>query len=228
MSAGACSHCSLMSVVPRLACRGKRAKKAGGAAPAALPAWRHSELAAVPEAAEPESGEECGPQAQERRPDSPPGTGLVHRRVGQQGGDASDLSSGLEAGDGKDAWLAAADNGAAAEEEEEEEEEGGAGEGGELSDFGTPSTPVGEEGEAVAALQAQVQHLIADLQAAQERCVVLEAEVREEVAEEMAQVRLLGRQGRLTPKEMCVPSRALPDEQQGHQLCGSVAPWHCN
>ncbi|KAI3438404.1 hypothetical protein D9Q98_000836 [Chlorella vulgaris] len=168
--------------------RGKRAKKAGGAAPAALPAWRHSELAAVPEAAEPESGEECGPQAQERRPDSPPGTGLVHRRVGQQGGDASDLSSGLEAGDGKDAWLAAADNGAAAEEEEEEEEEGGAGEGGELSDFGTPSTPVGEEGEAVAALQAQVQHLIADLQAAQERCVVLEAEVREEVAEEMAQL----------------------------------------
>ena len=37
-------------------------------------------------------------------------------------------------------------------------------------------------------LQAQVQQLIADLQKAEERCVVLEAEVREEVADEMAQV----------------------------------------
>ena len=34
----------------------------------------------------------------------------------------------------------------------------------------------------------QVQQLIVDLQRAEERCVVVEAEVREEVAEEMAQV----------------------------------------
>ena len=33
-----------------------------------------------------------------------------------------------------------------------------------------------------------MQQLIADLQRAEERCVLLEAEVREEVAEEMAQV----------------------------------------
>jgi hypothetical protein len=33
-----------------------------------------------------------------------------------------------------------------------------------------------------------VQGLVVELQAAQERCVLLEAEVREEVAEEMAQV----------------------------------------
>lgn len=38
------------------------------------------------------------------------------------------------------------------------------------------------------AVQAQVQQLIADLQRAEERCVLLEAEVREEVADEMAQV----------------------------------------
>lgn len=38
------------------------------------------------------------------------------------------------------------------------------------------------------ALQAQVQQLIGDLQRAEERCVLLEAEVREEVADEMAQV----------------------------------------
>lgn len=40
-----------------------------------------------------------------------------------------------------------------------------------------------------ALLQAQVQQLIADLQRAEERCVLLEAEVREEVADEMAQAR---------------------------------------
>lgn len=34
-----------------------------------------------------------------------------------------------------------------------------------------------------------MQQLISDLQKAEERCVLLEAEVREEVAEEMAQVR---------------------------------------
>ncbi|KAL4448014.1 hypothetical protein ABPG75_005233 [Micractinium tetrahymenae] len=52
----------------------------------------------------------------------------------------------------------------------------------------TPATPVDAEDEAVAALQAQVQQLIADLQKAEERCVLLEAEVREEVADEMAQL----------------------------------------
>lgn len=63
--------------------------------------------------------------------------------------------------------------------------------GAELAEdeFGTPTTPLGEEDEATAALQAQVQQLIGDLQKAEERCVLLEAEVREEVAEEMAQVR---------------------------------------
>lgn len=54
---------------------------------------------------------------------------------------------------------------------------------------GTPLTPLGEDEEAAAALQAQVQQLIVDLQAAEERCVMMEAEVREEVADEMAQVR---------------------------------------
>lgn len=58
---------------------------------------------------------------------------------------------------------------------------------------GTPLTPVGlgegEEDEDVGQLQAQVHGLLADLQKAEERCVLVEAEVRQEVAEEMAQVR---------------------------------------
>ncbi|KAL4528188.1 hypothetical protein Ndes2526B_g07967 [Nannochloris sp. 'desiccata'] len=62
----------------------------------------------------------------------------------------------------------------------------------------TPSTPCsddyddlegeeeGEENEAIAALQAQVHQLLQNLQAAEERAVLLEGEVREEVAGEMA------------------------------------------
>jgi len=62
----------------------------------------------------------------------------------------------------------------------------------------TPSTPCsddydnlegedeGEEDEAIAALQAQVHQLLQNLQAAEERAVLLEGEVREEVAGEMA------------------------------------------
>lgn len=55
----------------------------------------------------------------------------------------------------------------------------------------TPSTPTtGSDvsNDAVAALQAQVQQLLQDLQAAEERAVVLEGEVREEVAAEMGQL----------------------------------------
>ncbi|KAL4444957.1 hypothetical protein ABPG77_004007 [Micractinium sp. CCAP 211/92] len=52
----------------------------------------------------------------------------------------------------------------------------------------TPTTPADAEEEAAAALQVQVQQLIGDLQKAEERCVLLEAEVREEVADEMAQL----------------------------------------
>ena len=60
-----------------------------------------------------------------------------------------------------------------------------------LAAGGTLSTPVDaddDEAGAGAALQAQVQRLIGELQAAEERCVLVEAEVRQEVAEEMAQV----------------------------------------
>ena len=56
---------------------------------------------------------------------------------------------------------------------------------------GTLSTPLDADDEAgagAALLQAQVQRLIVELQAAEERCVLVEAEVRQEVAEEMAQV----------------------------------------
>lgn len=53
---------------------------------------------------------------------------------------------------------------------------------------GSPTTPVDAEDDVASALQAQVQQLIGDLQKAEERCVLLEAEVREEVADEMAQL----------------------------------------
>jgi hypothetical protein len=58
-------------------------------------------------------------------------------------------------------------------------------------EYATPSTPCGSEGDddaAVAKQAQQVQELIAQLQAAEERAVMVEGEVREEVAAEMAQL----------------------------------------
>lgn len=58
-----------------------------------------------------------------------------------------------------------------------------------------------------------MQQLIADLQQAEERCVLVEAEVREEVANEMAQVRWRGR-GRARGQ-----SRAAQGEKAGQGSC---------
>ena len=192
-----CHSCDL----PHISAARRAKKPKSGAAP--LPASQPAGLAAIPEAAE--AADEADPQQQ---PDAD-----MEQQEQEQQAVGEEQAAAAEA--------AAMSPAAAADADVAEYE---LGEGG---CEGTPTTPLGEEDEATAALQvgqgmgwlprkgwtaantgnkparhplaapacprshrvqAQVQQLIGDLQRAEERCVLLEAEVREEVADEMAQV----------------------------------------
>ena len=218
-------------------CRAKKPKKGGAAHPGAA-----ADLAAIPEAAELAEGSDAPAAALEQQQHLECGTGGPHAATGGAAR-VSEASTAVYS-------LGRGDEEAEGDEEEldgsmEEEEEGAYG--------GTPTTPLGDEDEAVAVLQvrrvggrrgrhatsascrlagdmhrsgsrlahpegrcstvlaacspsslsplqAQVQQLIGDLQRAEERCVLLEADVRAEVAEEMGQVSPGGVHGRC----MCV------------------------
>ncbi|PSC76545.1 Kinesin KIF19 [Micractinium conductrix] len=152
--------------------KAKKPKKGGAAHPGAA-----ADLAAIPEAAELAEGSDAPAAALEQQQHLECGTGGPHAATGGAAR-VSEASTAVYS-------LGRGDEEAEGDEEEldgsmEEEEEGAYG--------GTPTTPLGDEDEAVAVLQAQVQQLIGDLQRAEERCVLLEADVRAEVAEEMGQL----------------------------------------
>ncbi|GAB4824165.1 hypothetical protein N2152v2_011211 [Parachlorella kessleri] len=108
-------------------------------------------------------------------------------------------------------------------------------ENAELDFNGTPLTPLddGEAEAAIADLQAQVQELMAQLQRAEERCILVEAEVREEVAQEMEQLlremeasyreRLAAEVAQLERRLAAAPQQGAGASRRGRQRGGAAA-----
>ncbi|PRW57364.1 Kinesin KIF19 [Chlorella sorokiniana] len=158
--------------------QGAKAKKAKKAAAAPAAAGKQADLEAAAEAGEDAAGEPDQQQQDDEQAAQQEGEEQIQQlRAGSEEASVEPSPLGVAA--------TAEEGGPAAAPADVAEYELGEGEW-----EGTPATPLGdgEEDEATAALQDQVQQLIGDLQRAEERCVLLEAEVREEVADEMAQL----------------------------------------